>query len=128
LLANWLDRIEQELREAEVVILMLSPQSVQRPWINFEGGAAWLAHKAVMRCASTVSQRVKCRSRIRAFRVWICPTTCITTSSVLHHLDPNASPPPPPYFNDYEDEEIKLHWKDDGGSSFASTSRRWTGE
>lgn len=44
----WLDRIKQELREARVVILMLSSRSVQRPWINFEAGAAWLADKAVI--------------------------------------------------------------------------------
>jgi hypothetical protein len=38
---KWIDRIMDELREAKVVILMLSEESVKRPWVNFEAGAAW---------------------------------------------------------------------------------------
>ena len=30
-----------ELKEAKVVLLMLSENSVKRPWVNFEAGAAW---------------------------------------------------------------------------------------
>ena len=44
----WLDRIQQELDSAKVVILMLSQKSVRRPWVNFEAGAAWLTKKAVI--------------------------------------------------------------------------------
>src|SRR2546427_10069321 len=44
----WLDRIKQELAEATVVLLLLSPASVGRPWVNFEAGAAWLAGKFVI--------------------------------------------------------------------------------
>lgn len=38
---KWLDRIMGELAEAKVVLLMLSDESVKRPWVNFEAGAAW---------------------------------------------------------------------------------------
>jgi hypothetical protein len=38
---KWLDRIMDELQAAKVVILMLSEESVRRPWVNFEAGAAW---------------------------------------------------------------------------------------
>lgn len=38
---KWLDRIMAELQGAKVVLLMLSENSVQRPWVNFEAGAAW---------------------------------------------------------------------------------------
>ncbi len=38
---KWLDRIMDELKEAKVVILMLSTESMKRPWVNFEAGAAW---------------------------------------------------------------------------------------
>lgn len=38
---KWIDRIMEELKEAKVVILMLSTKSVSRPWVNFEAGAAW---------------------------------------------------------------------------------------
>src|SRR5713226_8058967 len=30
----------EELKAARVVVLMLSPESVKRPWVNFEAGAA----------------------------------------------------------------------------------------
>src|SRR6267142_3697070 len=39
---DWLERINQELNTATVVMLMLSQASVKRPWVNFEAGAAWL--------------------------------------------------------------------------------------
>ncbi len=38
---KWLDRIMAELEESKVVLLMLSGESVKRPWVNFEAGAAW---------------------------------------------------------------------------------------
>src|ERR1039458_2603817 len=40
---QWMDRIIQELKQAKVVVSMLSPKSVQRPWVNFEAGAAWIS-------------------------------------------------------------------------------------
>jgi len=42
---RWFDRITAELNEAKVVILLLSEQSVTRPWINFEAGWAWATNK-----------------------------------------------------------------------------------
>jgi hypothetical protein len=38
---KWLEKIMDELKQAKVVILMLSEESVKRPWVNFEAGAAW---------------------------------------------------------------------------------------
>jgi len=38
---RWIERIMAELAQAKVVLLMLSPTSVKRPWVNFEAGAAW---------------------------------------------------------------------------------------
>jgi hypothetical protein len=38
---KWLEKIMEELKQAKVVILMLSEESVKRPWVNFEAGAAW---------------------------------------------------------------------------------------
>ena len=39
---NWLDEVERGLRSADLVIVMASPESVGRPWVNFEAGAVWL--------------------------------------------------------------------------------------
>lgn len=39
---HWLERIKDALKCARVVVLILSRESVARPWVNFEAGAAWL--------------------------------------------------------------------------------------
>ena len=39
---RWLERIRVELRKAKITVLFLSRASIQRPWVNFEGGAAWI--------------------------------------------------------------------------------------
>jgi len=44
----WLDRLRAELSSAKIVLLMLSYRSVERPWVNFEAGAAWLSGKALI--------------------------------------------------------------------------------
>jgi len=45
---EWFKEIEASLRESEAVILLLSPQSVKRPWVNFEAGAAWFLDRRVI--------------------------------------------------------------------------------
>jgi TIR domain len=44
---KWLDRIMEELQGATVILLMLSEESVKRPWVNFEAGAAWMKKDTV---------------------------------------------------------------------------------
>lgn len=39
---KWLDSISQGLSNSAVTILLCSPYSVSRPWINFEAGAGWV--------------------------------------------------------------------------------------
>lgn len=39
---RWLDNITGALKQASVEILLCSPKSVERPWINFEAGAGWI--------------------------------------------------------------------------------------
>ncbi len=93
----WLERIRAELQEASVVILMLSPRSVERPWINFEAGAAWLAGKALLPvCFGGLSkgQMPKPYSGIQGLDLpddWY-----YLLRSVQHHLEPAALPIPPP--------------------------------
>src|SRR6185369_15401154 len=40
--ADWLQCIEGALGQADVVIVLCSRASVQRPWVQFELGAAWM--------------------------------------------------------------------------------------
>jgi hypothetical protein len=44
----WLQRIREELTAAKVLLSLFSPYSVERSWVHFEAGAAWLANKAVI--------------------------------------------------------------------------------
>ncbi|MDA8133199.1 MAG: toll/interleukin-1 receptor domain-containing protein [Desulfobacteraceae bacterium] len=44
----WLSKIEQGLRDASIVLVLCSSCSVQRPWVNFEAGGAWIAGKRVV--------------------------------------------------------------------------------
>jgi TIR domain len=39
---NWLTAIERALTQAKVVIVLCSKASVNRPWVQFEVGAAWM--------------------------------------------------------------------------------------
>ncbi len=39
---NWLNTIDKVLKAAKLEIVLCSPASVGRPWINFEAGAGWI--------------------------------------------------------------------------------------
>jgi DNA-binding MarR family transcriptional regulator len=39
--ATWLEKVDETLEGANAFILMISPTSIQKPWINFELGCAW---------------------------------------------------------------------------------------
>lgn len=39
---KWLNDITEGLQKCAVEIIICSPKSIQRPWINFEAGAGWI--------------------------------------------------------------------------------------
>lgn len=39
---RWLDRVSKALADADIAIVLCSHESVARPWVNFEAGAAWI--------------------------------------------------------------------------------------
>ena len=39
---KWLDEITYALKSCSIEIILSSPESVKRPWINFEGGSGWI--------------------------------------------------------------------------------------
>lgn len=39
---EWLSSIENALRDCSIFVTLCSPESIRRPWINFETGAAWM--------------------------------------------------------------------------------------
>jgi TIR domain len=40
--SRWLDEVDRALNAADVQLVLCSRTSVDRPWVNFEAGAAWL--------------------------------------------------------------------------------------
>jgi hypothetical protein len=44
----WLKRIREELSDAKVVLCLFSGCSIERQWIHFEVGAAWLADRVIV--------------------------------------------------------------------------------
>ena len=40
--SRWLDNITSALGSCAIELILCSPKSVKRPWINFEAGAGWV--------------------------------------------------------------------------------------
>lgn len=54
---RWLDSIIQALNECAVEVMICSPNSVGRPWINFEAGAGWIRDVPVVPLCHSGMQR-----------------------------------------------------------------------
>lgn len=46
--SRWLDNITESLSSCAVELILCSPKSVIRPWINFEAGAGWVRNIPVI--------------------------------------------------------------------------------
>lgn len=44
---DWFDRIKNGIQECNLMIVLCTPESVKRPWINFETGAAVILEKRI---------------------------------------------------------------------------------
>jgi hypothetical protein len=53
---SWLEIIRRELKESQVVLAILSEESIKRPWINFEAGAAWIGKTLIPLCYGTLEK------------------------------------------------------------------------
>ena len=40
--SRWLDNITDALGSCAIELILCSPKSIQRPWVNFEAGAGWI--------------------------------------------------------------------------------------
>jgi TIR domain len=45
--ALWLNTIRNEIQAADAILVLLSPRTFQRPWINIEAGAFWASGKSI---------------------------------------------------------------------------------
>lgn len=39
---DWMGTIKKSMKDCELIIIICSPLSITRPWINFEAGAGWI--------------------------------------------------------------------------------------
>jgi hypothetical protein len=87
---DWMKRVFDELQPTKILISMLSPKSVKKPWINFEAGAAWLrGAKVIPVCFGglTVGKLPKPYSNLQAVEIDNAPACYYLAASIAHHLD-----------------------------------------
>src|ERR1044072_1906616 len=46
--SRWLDLIDSALTDSKAFIVLCSPSSLRRPWINFETGCGWIKRVPVI--------------------------------------------------------------------------------
>jgi len=114
---DWMKRICEELKTAKVLVSMLSPTSVQRPWINFEAGAAWMQNtKVIPVCFGglTIDGLPKPYSILQAVEIETHQGAHYLFNSIAHHLGitllkmPIFSDDLPSYWSDADKKENKL--------------------
>lgn len=97
----WLDHIKDAIDRATIVVLMLSRESVARPWVNFEAGAAWNKGTAIIPVCFknlTPGDLPKPYSSIQA--VDLMRDQYYLVTSIAHHLGsipPVCGDPPEAY-------------------------------
>jgi hypothetical protein len=98
---DWMKRIFDELKTTKVLISLLSPASVGRPWINFEAGAAWMGNAVVIPVCMgglTIGELPKPYSSLQAIEIGTTEGAYYLFSSIAHHL--GIEPPRRPIFSD----------------------------
>jgi hypothetical protein len=53
---DWLDSIRGKLRAANTYVILVTPESLGRPWVWFETGAAWMSGKRVIPVVAGVAK------------------------------------------------------------------------
>jgi hypothetical protein len=97
---DWMALIFEKLKSAKVLISMLSPESVGRPWINFEAGAAWMRGIKVIPVlfnGLTIDALPKPYSSLQAVEIDTIAGCYYLATSTAHHLGrPKPIPTIPP--------------------------------
>jgi hypothetical protein len=106
---DWMNRIFEELKTTKVLVSMLSPDSVKRPWINFEAGAAFALKAYVIPVCTgglTINQLPKPYSILQAVEIDTHEGAYYLLNSIAHHL--GMSFPKKPNFWD----DLPSSWSD----------------
>lgn len=83
----WVQKITDALKEAKLIVLMLSKRSVGRPWVNFEAGGGWLTDKKIIPCCYGNQQKDKLPHPYSALHAVDLPEDAyFLLQSIHHHL------------------------------------------
>jgi hypothetical protein len=96
---NWMDEIFGALKSTRVLVSLLTPVSVKRPWINFEAGAAWMREAKVIPVCFRGLKLValpKPYSSLQAIEMNSTEGAHYLISSIAHHVGLPQPPRPRP--------------------------------
>ena len=74
--AEWLPSVQKALLDADAYVILLTVNSVLRPWVNFETGAAWFSGKKYILVKAGGLTRAEIplpcrRSRCTLWKLWM---------------------------------------------------------
>ena len=93
---NWMGIIKHELKESKVVLSLLSQESIKRPWINFEAGAAWIDKILIPLCFGGLDKGMMPApyNQLQALQLQQPKDTHRLINDLYYHLDLGPSPQP----------------------------------
>jgi hypothetical protein len=93
---DWLTTIRTELKEARVVLSILSDESVKRPWVHFEAGAAWMDKVLIPVCFGRMEKGSMPApyNRLQAIQLRLPADQYQLIRDLDYHLGLNAAPEP----------------------------------
>lgn len=91
---QWLVKIREALDSAKVVVLLFSMRAANRPWVNFEAGAAWLAATPIIPCCYGNMRKDRLPHPYSTIQALDLPAEVdYLLASVHHHLGLPGNPP-----------------------------------
>jgi TIR domain-containing protein len=66
--SRWLDKIDQAMTEADMLLILASPQALKQPWINFEAGLGWAKRIDILPLCHSGQRRSKLPPPISEFQ------------------------------------------------------------
>jgi hypothetical protein len=66
--SRWLDEIDRALTESKAFLVLCSPRSIERPWVNFETGCGWIKRVPVVPLCHSGQEKGKLPQPISSFQ------------------------------------------------------------
>ncbi len=65
---KWLNEVDQALNDAALFLVLCSPRSVRRPWVNFETGCGWIKRVPIIPICHSDQAKGQLPSPLSAFQ------------------------------------------------------------